>query len=200
MILFIEGPRHSGKTYLIEKFLEQNTDPTVEYYKFYFANHLKTLDLEWQEDQPGLHYFSLGNIMTIMEMNLRPEYKDKVWLFDRAIVSAYTWAILRKRLSKERARREFQLLIESDLYRNCRTLFVLPEGQTGDLDRQKDHWDGIVKTKDEADLMADFIQDGIYTIANTDRNNTLHFAKNTFDQASVNQFIQSCNLALGLNK
>jgi hypothetical protein len=200
MILFIEGPRHSGKTYLIEKFLEQNTDPNVEYYKFYFANHLKTLELEWQEDQPGLHYFSLGNIMTIMEMNLRPEYKDKIWLFDRAIISAYTWAIIRKRLAKECARREMNLLTGSDLYKNCNTLFILPEGQTGDASRQKDHWDGAVKTKNEIDLMSDFIEDNIYNIANTSRNNSLHFAKNTFDQASVNQFIQSCNLALGLNK
>jgi hypothetical protein len=200
MILFVEGPRHSGKTYLIERFLEQNTDPRVEYYKFYFANHLKTLDLEWQEDQPGLHYFSLGNIMTIMEMNLRPQYSDKLWIFDRAIVSAYTWAILRNRLTKTRARQEYLKLVGSELFRNCNTIFILPEGQTGDAERQKDHWDGKVRTQDEIDLMSDFIQDGVYDLANTDRNNSIHLAKNTFDQASVNQFIQSCNLALGLNK
>jgi hypothetical protein len=200
MILFVEGPRHSGKTYLIERFLEQNTDPRIEYYKFYFANHLKTLNLEWQEDQPGLHYFSLGNIMTIMEMNLRPEYKDKIWLFDRAIISAYTWALLRNRLSKERARIEYNLLMNSNLYRNCQTVFILPEGQTDDSTRQKDHWDGAVKTKEELDLMSDFIEYGIMDLANTSRNNSIHFAKNTFDQASVSQFIESCNLALGLNK
>ena len=120
MILFIEGPRHSGKTYLIERFLEQNTDPRVEYYKFYFANHLKTLELQWQEDQPGLHYFSLGNIMTIMEMNLRPEYKDKIWIFDRAIISAYTWAILRNRLDIPRAKAEYLRLLDSELFTNCK--------------------------------------------------------------------------------
>lgn len=200
MILFIEGPRHSGKTYLIQKFMDQCTDPRVEYYKFYFANHLKTLDLEWQEDKPGMHYFSLGNIMTIMEMNLRPEYKDKIWVFDRAIITAYAWAIIRKRLSPIKARTELRDLLESGLYVNCKTLFLVPNGQTGDDKRQKDHWDGLVKTEEEVDLMAGLIQERIYDLANTGRGNTLHFARNDFDEASVNLFIQSCNDALGLNK
>ena len=88
MILFIEGPRHSGKTYLINNFLSVCNDPRIEYYKFYFANHIKMLDLVKLDDSAALHYFSLGNIMTIMEMNLRPEYRDKIWIFDRAILSA----------------------------------------------------------------------------------------------------------------
>ena len=87
MILFIEGPRHSGKTYLINNFLSVCNDPRIEYYKFYFANHIKMLDLVKLDDSAALHYFSLGNIMTIMEMNLRPEYRDKIWIFDRAIFS-----------------------------------------------------------------------------------------------------------------
>jgi hypothetical protein len=200
MILFIEGPRHSGKTYLIEKFLEQNTDPRVEYYKFYFANHLKTLDLQWQEDQPGLHYFSLGNILTILEMNQREEYKDKIWLFDRAIISAYTWALLRKRLDLIRAREEYRKLLESNLYSNCKTVFIYTEGQTGDDNRKKDHWDGQVKTEDELDIMMDFLQDGMSDLVSSVRNNSLYFVKNDFDQVAVNEFIQSCNSALGLNK
>lgn len=200
MILFIEGPRHCGKTYLIDKFMEQNTDPRIEYYKFYFANHLKTLGLEWQEDQPGLHYFSLGNILTIMEMNLRPEYKDKIWIFDRAIISAYAWAILRKRLERTRATVEFSKLLESDLFSNCKTVFISTDEQTADGSRSKDHWDGLVKTKDEYSHMMDLIEIGISDLVSNARNNEIFFAKNNFDQASVNGFIQSCNLALGLNK
>jgi predicted AAA+ superfamily ATPase len=90
MILFVEGARHCGKTFLINKFIENCNDPRLEYYKFYFADHIKTLDLVELDSDPSLHYFSLGNIMTIMEMNLRPEYRDKIWIFDRAIISAYT--------------------------------------------------------------------------------------------------------------
>ena len=113
MILFVEGARHSGKTFLINKFVEDCNDPRVEYYKFYFANHIKTLDLVGLDSTPSLHYFSLGNIMTIMEMNLRPEYQDKIWIFDRAIISAYTWAILRNRLTRNAAELEFLKLLNT---------------------------------------------------------------------------------------
>ena len=115
MILFIEGPRHSGKTYLINNFLSVCNDPRIEYYKFYFANHIKMLDLVKLDDSAALHYFSLGNIMTIMEMNLRPEYRDKIWIFDRAILSANAWAILRGRLSIESAKSEYSKLVSSDV-------------------------------------------------------------------------------------
>lgn len=200
MILFVEGPRHCGKTYLIDRFIEQNTDPRVEYYKFYFADHLKTLHLQWQEDQPGLHYFSLGNIMTIMEMNQRPQYKDKIWVFDRAIISAYTWAFLRKRLKLDKAVHEYVRLLQSDLYKDCKTVFVYTDEQTADNERVKDHWDGAVSTETEFARMMSFVDICTKELADQTRNNSIHFTKNNFDQASVNEFIQSCNSALGLNK
>jgi hypothetical protein len=200
MILFVEGPRHSGKTYLIEQFIAQCADPRVEYYKFYFANHLKSLQLEWQEDQPGLHYFSLGNIMTILEMNQREAYSDKIWVFDRAIISAYAWAVLRGRLSHTKAYAEANRLISSDLYMNCKTIFVESSGQTADNTRKKDHWDGVVKTGDESYLMLNLIEHNLFDIANTERGNAFYSIKNDFNQVAVNHFIQSCNSALGLNK
>lgn len=200
MILFVEGPRHSGKTYLIDQFIAQCADPRVEYYKFYFANHLKSLQLEWQEDQPSLHYFSLGNIMTILEMNQQPAYADKIWVFDRAIISAYAWAILRNRLSSINAYSEANRLISSDLYTNCKTIFVESSGQTADTTRKKDHWDGAVKTDDESQLMLDLIEHNLFAITNTEKGNALYSIKNDFNQVAVNHFIQSCNSALGLNK
>jgi nicotinamide riboside kinase len=200
MILFVEGPRHSGKTYLIEQFIAQCNDPRIEYYKFYFANHLKTLHLEWQEDQPGLHYFSLGNIMTILEMNQRGAYRDKIWIFDRAIISAYAWAILRGRLSHIKAYSEIRRVFGLDLYQNCKTIFVSADGNTLDSTRQKDHWDGAVKTGDETHLMLDLIQSNIYDIADINKGNGFYSIKNEFDQVAINHFIESCNSALGLNK
>ena len=188
MILFIEGPRHSGKTYLIEKLLEQNTDPRIEYYKFYFANHVKTLDLVGLDESPALHYFSLGNIMTIMEMNLRPEYSDKIWVFDRAIISAYTWAILRNRLPKDSAQREFLKLIGSKLYQNSKTLVVGVNAQTGDAGRVKDTWDGKHSTFEEQNLMTSLIDSGLSHLSNNQVNNQLSFVFNQFDEASVTLF------------
>jgi hypothetical protein len=198
MILFVEGARHSGKTFLINQFLEKYDDPRIEYYKFYFANHVKMLDLVELDATPALHYFSLGNIMTIMEMNLRPEYKDKIWIFDRAIISAYTWAILRKRLGRSQAELEFLKLINSDLYKNSKTLVVSVAGQTGDSSRIKDTWDGKHSTTEEQLLMASLIESGLKNLADTNKNNGLSFVFNQFDEASVNSFNQECCKLLGL--
>jgi len=198
MILFVEGARHSGKTFLINQFLEKYDDSRIEYYKFYFANHVKMLDLVELDATPALHYFSLGNIMTIMEMNLRPEYKDKIWIFDRAIISAYTWAILRKRLGRSQAELEFLKLINSDLYKNSKTLVVSVAGQTGDSSRIKDTWDGKHSTTEEQLLMASLIESGLKNLADTDKNNGLSFVFNQFDEASVNSFNQECCKLLGL--
>lgn len=198
MILFVEGARHSGKTFLINQFLETHKDPRIEYYKFYFANHVKSLDLVDLDATPALHYFSLGNIMTIMEMNLRPEYKDKIWIFDRAIISAYTWAILRKRLGRSKAELEFLKLVSSDLYKNSKTLVVSVAGQTGDSSRVKDTWDGKHSTIEEQQLMANLIESGLKELANTDRNNGISFVFNHFDQTSVFSFNNECCKLLGI--
>jgi hypothetical protein len=198
MILFVEGARHSGKTFLINKFVEDCNDPRVEYYKFYFANHIKTLDLVGLDSTPSLHYFSLGNIMTIMEMNLRPEYQDKIWIFDRAIISAYAWAILRNRLTRNSAELEFLKLLNTTLYANSKTLVVTVAGQTGDANRTKDTWDGAHSTIEEQQLMARLIELGMHDLANSDKNNKISIVVNSFDEASVASFNQECYELLGI--
>jgi len=198
MILFIEGPRHSGKTFLINNFLETCNDPRLEYYKFYFANHVKTLDMVSDEKSPSLHYFSLGNIMTIMEMNQRPEYKDKIWVFDRAIVSAYTWAILRGRLTKTKAELEYFSLLSSDLFKNCKTLVVSVAGQTGDSGRTKDTWDGAHSTQEEQSQMAHLLDIGRSWLSNSDSDNGLSIVFNHFDELSATLFNNECYRLLGI--
>jgi nicotinamide riboside kinase len=197
MILFIEGPRHSGKTYLINKFLESCSDPRVEYYKFYFANHVKTLGITDKDSSEAFHYFSLGNIMTILEMNQREEYADKIWIFDRAIISAYTWAMLRDRLSPEEAKTEFIKLMSSVLFRNCKTLLVTATSQTADSDRVKDLWDGAHSTKEELGLMTELIELCNMQLTDTFKNNQFATVENQFEQSSVDEFNQLCYQLLG---
>lgn len=198
MILFVEGARHCGKTFLINQFIESQNDPRIEYYKFYFANHIKTLDMVDLDSTPALHYFSLGNILTILEMNQRPEYKDKIWIFDRAIISAYTWAILRKRLGHSEAVLQFLKLINSDLYKNCKTLVVAVNGQTGDSSRVKDTWDGAHSTIEEQQTMAKIIELGISELSDQYRDNRVSFVFNEFNEDSVKVFNRECRALLGL--
>ena len=198
MILFIEGPRGSGKTFLINQFLEECKDPRLEYYKFYFANHVKSLSLVERDADPSLHYFSLGNIMTILEMNQRPEYRDRIWVFDRALISAYTWAVLRGRLAIESAGEEYMKILESDLFKNCKTLYVTVDRQTDDTTRVKDTWDGAHSTQVETDYLSHFFGLGIDLISSSQRDNGGTIIKNGFNNESVDLFKSTCYQLLGI--
>lgn len=196
MILFIEGPRKSGKTFLINQFIETCTNPNVQYYKFYFADHVKTLGLSTKDHTPDLHYFSLGNIMTILEMNLLPENKDKIWIFDRAIISAYTWAILRNRLTRQYAQSEYLALLKSNLFKNCKTLLIKVAIDTEDSSREKDLWDGTHSTSEELQLMTQLINLGWYQLTDGVLGNDIASVFNRFDESSIANFNLAINTAI----
>ena len=59
MIIFCEGPRHSGKTHLIDAFLAQNKNPDIIYYKFKFAKYIEDFDISGHETGPGVHILVL---------------------------------------------------------------------------------------------------------------------------------------------
>lgn len=213
MILFVEGPRACGKTYLINDLLESvnlellkspekfDTDPDIEYYKFYFANHIRTLGLHNIDNAPDLHYFSLGNIMTILEMNQQPQYRDKIWIFDRAIISAYVWAVLRQRLLPTRARQEYEALLSSDLYRNCKTIMITvnQDRRDQDLARNKDVFDGAHSTDEELHQFGHFLEFGKDHLADPARKNDISFITNNFDQESVDRFVAEGKKLLGIS-
>ena len=122
MIISIEGPRNTGKSHLLNSFLEKNENPNVIYYKFLFAKYIDQFNMRDQESGPGMHYFSLGNILSIFELN-QTLFKDKIILFDRCIHSAYVWAIYRERLGREKLLAEYSKILNSELYTNCSTFY-----------------------------------------------------------------------------
>lgn len=193
MILFVEGTRACGKTHLTKKFIEsiklEYPDADIEYYKFYFADHVKTLDLHRTEGTPAMHYFSLGNIMTILEMNKLN--KRKVWVFDRAIVSAYVWAVLQNRLTLVWAKREYEALLKSDLFVNCKTLFVISGTDRSESDklRNKDKFGGIHKTDEEFEMFSTFLQYGNLQLDEKSRGNEFEIVTNNYDEDSIATFI-----------
>lgn len=216
MILFVEGPRTCGKTYLINELIESVNaevvknpdlgpfDFDIEYYKFYFANHIKLLNLQRFDNTPALHYFSLGNIMTILEMNQQPQNKDKIWVFDRAIISAYVWSVLRKRLTLTEASDEYLALLSSWLYGNCRTIMVNvdQDRSTEDRERDKDMFGGIHSTTEEQDYFSHFLKIGQDNLSDLTRHNSIAIVTNRFDFQSVNDFISIGKklLDISLNK
>lgn len=192
MIVFVEGPRHSGKTFLLNKFFEQNTDPRVEYYKWYLVDWIKQLKLIDREIHSDVHYLSLGNILTILDQ--MKDRNDKIVVFDRALVTAYVWAQLRGRLTPPQCEEEIKQVLAAESYRNCRTVFVDPNPMVVENNmRVKDMWDKVVDFKEEYDLMDRVMLENRKTLDDATKNNRFVRFHNEFDENSVQIFTGMLN-------
>lgn len=194
MILFLEGPRGSGKTYLIDKFFEQNTNPRIVRYKFYFVNWINRLGLKNNDTSPNLHYLSLGNILSVMEHMAKDN--SKLVVFDRGLYGCYAWSQLRKRLPYNQALSELTEILLSPEYKNCKTLYIEPinlnDPNRADL-RDKDMWDNLHPGVEEARMYKEFFIDTIMEHTNMDRNVWVKEYTNTLTEVDVSSFIGFVN-------
>lgn len=198
MIVFIEGPRECGKSYLIDSFFKQNTNPNIIYYKFAFAKYLEELDLKDQEVGPGVHYFSISNVLTILELN-KTFFKDKIMVFDRSIYSAYVWSIYRKRMDKQRLLNEFSKILSGDLYENCALIYLTRDNVPTLEKRQKDYF-GNFENYDAEKLIFEEVLENTKQYQISKNNIRLDFV-NEFTEDSVKQFnLMISNLAILDNK
>lgn len=188
MIVLIEGHRHSGKTYLMEKFFEQNSNPKVHYYKFMFAKYIDELEMRDQETGPGVHYFSIANVMTILELN-QTLLKDEIIVFDRSIFSAYVWSIYRERMDKDRLVEEFGKILKSDLWQNCRVIYVKRPAEISTKTREKDYFGNFENADAEKNLFEQLFSNFIEQISDKKRNNKLLRFTNNFDSLSEERFV-----------
>jgi thymidylate kinase len=190
MIIFIEGCRNTGKTTLLTKFFEQNTNPDVVYYKFYFAKYIEEFGITKYDNGPGVHYFSIANVLTILELN-QSLLKDKIVIFDRSIFSAYTWSILRKRMEENILLNEFKKILDSDLYRDCTVLFLDKDEEVKqEQKRTKDYFDQFENYSQEKIIFETLFSLFENKIENTDRNNHFINFTNNFDSESISNFIK----------
>lgn len=192
MILMIEGARHNGKTFLIDKFFEQNTNPDVHYYKFQFAKYIDDLEMRDQETGPGVHYFSIANVLTILELN-RTLLKDKILVFDRCIFSAYVWSIYRERMGPFRLLEEFRRILISDLYQDVKLLYVERDESIEIIKREKDYFGNFENSDRERELFERIFSEFNPRITNSARNNEFSRMTNHFDEASSIQFNRMLN-------
>jgi thymidylate kinase len=183
----IEGPRSVGKTTLLSSFLEKNQDPNVIYYKFLFAKYIDQFNMRDQETGPGMHYFSLGNILSIFELN-QTLFKDKIILFDRCIHSAYVWALYRERLGREKLISEYSKILSSELYTNCSTFYIERREKINVKKRGKDLFDGFESYEKESSLFEELIDSNIKPISDATRGN--HYVRfiNDFNEESIRDF------------
>ena len=189
MIVFIEGARHVGKTHLLESFFERNQNPNVIYYKFAFAKYIDALGMRDQETGPGVHYFSIANVMTILELN-RTILKDKVVIFDRAIFSAYVWSIYRERMDKQRLLDEFEKILASDLYQDCVLMYLTRKDMSTPEKRDKDYFGNFENYEAERKLFEEVLAMSSKYDSDSSRQNYRAAFNNNFDEDSVELFCE----------
>ena len=192
MIVIIEGHRASGKTFLIDKFFEQNRNPNVHYYKFQFAKYIDELGMRDQETGPGVHYFSIANVLTILELN-QTLLKDHILVFDRCIFSAYVWSIYRERMGQFRLLEEFKRILDSELYQNSKVLYV-ERAEGIETDRGiKDYFGNFENADSEKELFERIFSEFNPQITDLGRNNEFSRMTNYFDEPSSIQFNRMLN-------
>ena len=195
MIVFIEGPRAVGKTFLLDEFFKQNTNPDVMYYKFAFEKYIEDLGMRDQETGPGVHYFSIANVLTILELN-RTILKDKILIFDRSIFSAYVWSIYRERMDKTRLLDEFEKVLTGELYQNCVLLYATRKDMPAPTRQEKDYFGNFENYLAEKKIFEEVLDKfGKYISQPTKSNHFINYV-NKFDAASVTEF---CELINGLS-
>ena len=188
-LILIEGHRHSGKTYLIEKFIEQNKDPRVHYYKFQFAKYIDELGMRDQDTGAGVHYFSIANVLTILELN-QSLMSDKILIFDRCIFSAYVWSIYRERMDTYRLLDEFKKILTGPLYQNVKVVYVDRNEEIHVDKREKDYFSNFENADKEKELFERIFSEFMPQITDLDRNNEFDRITNQFNEESSVQFNQ----------
>lgn len=192
MIVMIEGPRHCGKTYLLENFFRTNANPDIMYYKFAFAKYIDDLGMRDQEAGAGVHYFSIANVMTILELN-QTVFKDKLLVFDRSIFSAYVWSIYRKRMDRDRLLNEFRKILASDLYQDCCVINIDRINSIEVAKREKDFFGNFEDYAEEWSIFEMVYDEMSKQMTNAGKNNSLIKFMNHFNDDSLGYFNELIN-------
>ena len=188
MIIMIEGPRGVGKSTLVDNYFKDNTRDDVIYYKFAFSDYIKNLGFEDQEKGPGVHYFSISNIITILEIS-NTILKDKHVIFDRSIFSAYVWSIFRNRMSKNRLMVEFYNILRSPIYRDCKLVSVEnPEGHVPSLRDKSDIFNKYESFNEESEIYSKVFSTFNGDINNESKGNVGYKFINNKDDNSIREF------------
>jgi hypothetical protein len=140
-----------------------------------------------QEAGPGVHYFSIANVLTILELN-QTLLKDHILVFDRCIFSAYVWSIYRERMNQFRLLGEFNKILKSDLYQNSKILYVERSEDIEITKREKDYFGNFENADREKELFERIFSEFKPAITDSTRNNEFVRMTNYFNSTSSTLF------------
>lgn len=170
MLTIFEGPRNSGKTFLVNEYSKMTGIPV---FKYDFSEWFVGLNLSDSSNET--HLFALGKESMLHQLN-RDGFLEKDFIVDRGMVTVLVWGILSKRITEEDAKYQLELIAKMGLFKDCRIVHI--NGENPNISkREKDFWDFRDTESIEADLMENFRD----ILCNQPYNIETHFITNTFD-------------------
>lgn len=127
----VEGPRNSGKTYLLEN--TKILDNSLPVYKFPFVRFIESGDMQ---EGPTTHAFGLSKEVMLHDL-IHKGHIDRTILMDRGIISHWVWSLLNCRQDKMTIINEIVSFKLSGYLEFCNFVFVTGESpfERGSKDR-----------------------------------------------------------------
>jgi len=127
-LIIVEGPRKSGKSYLISK---QSDFPV---FKFDFNSNFSLWEFGKQSEE--IHWFGLGKEVMLHELNSSGFLEEMI--VDRGILTNSVWGVFQGRITKAQAEKDLINFNKRGLFKNTRIILI--KGQWKE-NRVKDIWD-----------------------------------------------------------
>lgn len=180
-LIFIEGVKNSGKTYLIE-------NSKFPSYKFPFANYfnqfLKTGDNELGNGDKATYHFSTSFDVSLLSMHKMGLIKTPL-LIDRGFLSNVALGTIQGRISDEEGRKYLDFLDDQEFYGATRVIYVNNTSLSG-AGRQvpKDQWESLDRIRLHEKYMEymEYMNEKFYI--------KCEFFNNSFDEDSLDRFKQ----------
>ena len=143
-LIIVEGPRKSGKSYLIS----QQKDLPV--FKFDFNSNFSLWD--FGKRSQDVHWFGLGKEVMLHELNASG-FLDTM-IVDRGILTNSVWGVFQGRVTRSQAEKDLINFHKRGLFNNVKIIVIEGEWQEK---RSKDIWDSDdSRSAEERDLFTSF--------------------------------------------
>lgn len=165
---FIEGPRNTGKTFLLSRVL-----PPFRCYKFPFPDIYSHFKMG-KEDGHGL---ALGKDLQILHL-MKYGFIREPMLCDRGFLSTAVYGVLNKRFNKGFGNKYLEYISSNYGAINVQIVLIMGQNPVTEKDRQKkDGWEKL-EYKEQLDMYDYFISSGL----------KVHRFTNTFKEDAIASF------------
>ena len=169
-LIIVEGPRKSGKSYLIEN------QKILPVFKFDFNSNFSMWNFDKQSEE--IHWFGLGKEVMLHELN-SSGFLGKM-VVDRGILTNSVWGVFQKRITRNQAELDLINFHKRGLFKD--TTIILVQGKWKE-DRKKDIWDEADNRSNEETAL--FIR---FSLLLKDLGVDVRVFNNNFDLESVEAF------------